>query len=169
MADDARAIPADVTQTTCLHRAALFVALMATAVALGAAMAHLLELPNKIGLAREPYFIVQGIYAGWWQLAYVLVMQLAGILAVSWLWRRHPAVMHAALAALLCLVAAQVVFWVWTEPANVATRNWTFAPDNWETLRRQWEYSHAGGAVLQLACMAFLVISALAAGRPAAR
>ena len=27
--------------------------------------AHLFELPGKIGLPRDAYFTVQGIYAGW--------------------------------------------------------------------------------------------------------
>jgi hypothetical protein len=41
------------------------VALLATAVALGAALAHALELPNKIGMSVDTYFIVQQVYSGW--------------------------------------------------------------------------------------------------------
>jgi len=39
-------------------------------------------------------------------------------------------------------------------------------PDNWEALRLQWEYSHAGGAVLQLVAMASLIVGALGDNRP---
>ena len=42
-----------------------FVSLLLTAVALGAGLAHLLALPNKIHLSREDYLTVQQIYRGW--------------------------------------------------------------------------------------------------------
>jgi hypothetical protein len=37
--------------------------------------------------------------------------------------------------------------------------NWTFMPDNWRELRRQWEYSHAAGAGLYLAAFIMLALS----------
>jgi hypothetical protein len=37
-----------------------FLALLCTALALAPAMAHLLELSNKIGLSRDDYFTVHG-------------------------------------------------------------------------------------------------------------
>ena len=36
-----------------------------TAIILVPSGAHLFELPGKIGLSRDAYFTVQGIYAGW--------------------------------------------------------------------------------------------------------
>ena len=63
-----------------LYDVAFFVALLATALALGPALAHVLGLPNKIDLPREQYFIVQSIYRGWWQIAFVLAFELAGML-----------------------------------------------------------------------------------------
>jgi hypothetical protein len=144
-----------------LQALAFFLALLSTAIALGGALAHLFELPNKISLPRERYFIVQGIYRGWAQLAYALVVEFVSILAVILLYRRRPRVFWFAVAALLCLVAAQLVFWTYTYPANAATDNWTVVAADWETLRRQWEYSHAVGAVLQLLAMSALIIAAL--------
>lgn len=44
-------------------------------------------------------------------------------------------------AALIGLDLA--IFFVWTQPANAATANWTTRPEDWLDLRRQWEYSHA--------------------------
>src|SRR5829696_8346680 len=108
---------------------AFFIALLSTGLALGGALAHLFELPNKIDLPREEYFVVQKAYRGWWQLAYLLAFQLVSMLAV------------------LCLTAAQIIFWTYTFPANVATENWAKVPENWEAVRRRWEYSHAAGAV----------------------
>jgi hypothetical protein len=144
-----------------MRKLALFVALMATALALGPALAHLLELPNKIGLSRDAYFIVQQIYAGWSLLGVVLLVQLVSIVATIALARDDRRLRTFAILALLCLVGAQALFWTFTYPANGATANWTMQPDDWQALRTQWEYSHAGGALLQLAGMACLVLGAL--------
>lgn len=136
-------------------------ALLATAVALGGALAHALELPNKIGLDRDAYFTVQQIYRGWNLLAVVLLAQAIGIVAVILTHRRQPRVSWPAAIALLFLIAAQTVFWSWTFPANQATANWTTMPDNWELLRRHWELSHLVGAVCQFGAMAALVLAVL--------
>jgi hypothetical protein len=139
-----------------------FIALFATALALGAAMAHALELANKIGLSREDYFVVQRIYAGWSRLGYLLAIQLAAMVAVAILYRRRLQVLWPTLVAIGCLLAAQAVFWAFTFPANQATVNWTVQPDDWQALRRQWEYSHLAGAGLQALAMASLIVAALA-------
>ncbi|MCC6778374.1 MAG: DUF1772 domain-containing protein [Hyphomicrobiales bacterium] len=145
-----------------LSRIVLFVALLATALAMGAALAHLLELPNKIDLTRDQYFLVQQVYRGWAMLAVLLLIQLVAMLVLAALARRAPRVLRATLVAILCLVLAQAMFWAFTFPANVATDNWTTIPDDWEALRRQWEYSHAVGAVFQILAMSALIVAALA-------
>lgn len=141
---------------------AFFIALLATALAMGAALAHALELPNKIRLDRDAYFTVQQIYRGWNLLAALLLVELVSIAAVVVMGWRTPSVRISALVALLCLIGAQALFWSFTYPANTATHNWTVQPDNWQELRRQWEYSHAGGAALQIVAMASLICGALA-------
>lgn len=143
------------------REATLFVAILATAFALGGALAHAFELPNKIGMSREDYFVVQRIYDGWNQLAYVLAVQLIGILGVIYFYRADPRVLWPAIVALCGLVAAQGVFWIWTFPANQATSNWTMQPETWETLRQQWEYSHLAGAVFQTIAMMALILAIL--------
>jgi hypothetical protein len=55
------------------------------------------------------------------------------------------------------------IFFAWTYPANVATANWTRVPADWETLRGQWEYSHAVNAVVMFAALCSVVASALMA------
>jgi len=62
----------------------------------------------------------------------------------------------------LCIVAAQVLFWMLTFPANQATANWTTLPADWAALRARWEYSHAMAAGLNLLALLSLL---LAAGR----
>jgi len=73
--------------------------------------------------------------------------------------RRQPRVFGPALLAVLCLTAAQIIFWTYTFSANVATENWTKVPENWEALRWQWEYSHAAGAVCQILAMCGLIVA----------
>ena len=60
--------------------AARFASLLFAALALAPAMAHLLELPNKIDLAREDYRTVQQIYRGWALLGFVVVGALLSTL-----------------------------------------------------------------------------------------
>ena len=138
-----------------------FVAMMSSAIALGAALAHLLELPNKIGLSRDAYFTVQLAYRGWDRLAWLLLVELGSIVALAILCRHDPRVLPALVAAAVFLLLAQAVFWTFTYPANVATSNWTVAPDDWERLRARWEYSHAAGAVFQLLVVAALTVAIL--------
>jgi hypothetical protein len=138
-----------------------FIAILATAVALGGALAHAFELPNKMAMTREEYFIAQKIYAGWNRLAYVLLFEFLGLVAVIVLYRHTPAVMSPAIAAIVFFLAAQAIFWIWTFPANAETNNWTDQPENWEQLRREWEYSHLAGAVFQLLALSALVASVL--------
>lgn len=142
-----------------------FLSLFLTALCLGPALAHLFELPNKLGLGRDDYFVVQQIYRGWAVLGVLVIATLAAIIALAWIARRLPGVLYWALTALVCLAAAQVVFWLFTYPANVATRNWTAAPENWPALRVQWEYSHAVGAILTVAALAALIASLVARTR----
>jgi hypothetical protein len=144
-----------------LRRIALFVAMMATATALGPALAHLFELPNKIGLPPETYFAVQQIYSGWSLFGLLLAVQFLSIVAVIVTAGTDRGLRSMAALALACLVGAQALFWTFTYPANTATMNWTVQPDDWQVLRRQWELSHAAGALLQLGAMACLGIGAL--------
>ena len=140
---------------------AFFVALLTTALALGAALAHALELPNKIGLPANEYFIVQKAYWGWARLGFLLLIELASMVALTVLYWRDEPVRWPVLAAIASLVIAQIIFWSFTYPANVATSNWTVIPDNWQHLRRNWECSHFAGAVFQCLAMAALIVAVL--------
>ncbi|MCW5773928.1 MAG: hypothetical protein KIT16_19960 [Rhodospirillaceae bacterium] len=139
------------------------------AVSLGPALAHLLELPNKMGLPRADYLTVQQIYRGWALLGIVVVGALLATLLLVVLLRREGPAFAWSLATLLCIVGAQVVFWLFTYPANVATANWTVLPNDWQPLRARWEYSHAGGAAFMLAAMASSLLCFVARIRRARR
>jgi hypothetical protein len=142
-------------------KASYFFSLLFAALAFAPAMAHLLELPNKINLSREDYLTVQQIYRGWALLGFVVAGALLSTLALTITVRQERKAFIFASIALLCIVATQVVFWTYTYPANKATNNWTLLPDNWIELRRQWEYSHATSAILNLVALVMLILSAL--------
>jgi hypothetical protein len=141
----------------------IFLALVLTAVALAPSAAHLFELPNKIGLSQDQYFIVQNIYRGWALLGSVVIAAiLINLLLVYLLWAQLPARWFA-LLAFVCVLGGLAVFFTWTYPANVATDNWTAVPENWRALRTQWEYSHAANAVLTFVAFCSLTLAALTA------
>jgi hypothetical protein len=142
-----------------------FLAVIVTALALVPAGAHLFELANKIGLAQEQYFLVQQIYRGWALFGIVLFGALAALVALTILLRRERPALWFALAALVCMAATLVIFFVWIYPANVATNNWTVVPANWSDLRTQWEYAHAVNAVVTFIALCAVVLAVLA-GRP---
>ena len=118
-----------------------FASVMLTAVAMAAGFAHLLELPNKIGLSRDDYLRVQQIYRGWALLGIVVTGALVCTVVLALQVRYRPAEFYLTIAAASCIALSLVVFFLFTFPANQQTANWTVLPDNWQELRRRWEYS----------------------------
>jgi hypothetical protein len=144
-----------------IAKALQFVAILCVAVAMAGGWAHLLELPNKIGLSRADYLTVQQIYQGWALLGIAVVGALISAGVLTWLHRGAGAPFYFALLATVLIALSLVVFFLFTFPANQATQNWTVLPEGWENLRRQWEYSHAAGAILYFVALASLVLSTI--------
>lgn len=46
-------------------------------------------------------------------------------------------------------------------PGESSDRHWSVAPQNWEALRIQWEYSHAANAVLTFLALCATAVSSL--------
>ena len=105
---------------------------------------------------------MQQIYRGWALLGFVVVGALLSTLALTITVRHERTAFILALIAFLCIAGTQVIFWIYTYPANQATNNWTMLPENWAELRRRWEYSHATSAVLNLVALVMLILSFLA-------
>jgi hypothetical protein len=143
------------------RRVTQFLAIVLTALALVPAGAHLFELPNKIGLAEDAYFVVQSTYRGWALFGIVLFGSLAANLALAVMVRRQRAPFRLALVAFLLVAATLVIFFTWTYPANQATSNWTVVPANWQALRQQWEYAHATNAVMTFIALCAVTWSVL--------
>jgi hypothetical protein len=144
---------------------ARFLSLFFVALALAPAMAHLLELPNKMTLSREEYLTVQQIYRGWALLGIVIFGALFATLVLMILVRHNRRIFTLTLVAFLCIAGSLAVFFTFTYPTNQVTSNWTHLPENWFELRRQWEYSHATGAGLYLIALIALLSSVLSRDR----
>ena len=134
---------------------------MLTAVAMSAGWAHLLELPAKMKLSREDYLTVQKIYRGWALLGIVVVAALVSSAALAFLQRGSGAAFYFSFLGFVCITLSLVVFYAMTFPVNKKTRNWTVSPQEWEFLRRRWEYSHALNAFLYFLALASLALSSL--------
>jgi hypothetical protein len=113
--------------------------------------AHLLEMSHKLLMDRTAYFSAQQLYLGWalFGVPIVLKVILDGVLAVR-LRHSHRAAACGTLLSAALIAAGLVVFFVWVQPANVATQNWGAQPSNWESLRLRWEYGHMAIAILTL-------------------
>jgi hypothetical protein len=137
-----------------------FLAVVFAALALVPTGAHLMALVNKIHMPAQSYLIAQSIYRGWAFSGIVILAALLSTLALAFVLRRREGFV-AALVGFLCIVATQIIFWVFTYPANAATHQWTFLPETWEKLRVQWEYSHAASAALNLVALVATTIAAV--------
>jgi hypothetical protein len=142
-----------------------FLAVVFTALALVPYAAHLFSLPNKIGMGQEHYFIAQRVYDNWALMSLILFPAMAFNLALAYLLRSEGTAFVLALAGCLCMAATIPIFFAFTYPGNVATQNWTIAPDNWASLRSRWEYSHAGNAILVFASLCLMTAASLAPRR----
>jgi hypothetical protein len=136
---------------------------MAVALVFVPAGAHLFSMVSKLQLAPDQYMAAQRAYDGWaWfgaPIAAALLLSLWHTCAV----RVDRVALALSLVAFLCLVAMQIVFWVYTYPMNAVSQNWTRLPADFEAVRQQWEYSHAAGAILGFLALAAVVLSALVA------
>ena len=147
-------------------RAVRFVCFLLVGVALGAGLAHLFALPNKIGLPGDTYLTVQQIYSGWVLLDLVAVGALGALGVLTAMVRRRPRTFPLTLAAFLSMAGAEALFWALAFPVDLATDGWTMLPEDWTSLRDRWEYAHAAGAGLELAAFAALVASVLLREQP---
>ena len=136
-------------------------AVVSTALYLVATGAHLFELPRKMALSPADYMMMQQIYTGWQWFGVAIGIALLSTAAHTLLVRTDRQACALSLAALIGLAATQAVFWAFTYPVNIATHFWTAFPEPFETARQQWEYSHAASALLTLAALIAMTMSAL--------
>jgi hypothetical protein len=139
---------------------------MLTALSMGVALCHLMEMPAKLTydgalwlmLLQTLYPPAFGPIGGYLEIGAVVT---AGILA--FLVRRHRPAFGWTLLGAVCLAIAHAVFWVWVAPVNATLTPLTpeTLPPDWKALRDQWEYSHATRAILQIVALGAIVLSLL--------
>jgi len=145
-------------------KASQFLAVVFTALALLPGGAHLMALPAKIAMPEDPYFVVQQIYRGWALAGVVIVLAILANLLAALLNRESRRKWRLFAAAGLLIAVTLAIFFTWTYPANQATDNWTSAPENWEQLRTEWEYSHAANAAITFLALLCSVGAAISTG-----
>lgn len=147
--------------------AARFAAIMTTAIAMSASVAHLMELPPKMRYEPSLYvrlhrtlYVNFGRFAGPAEsLAVVSTAALAW-----WTGRRRSEASSLTAAAAGCLAAAHGIFWSVVNPMNIKMMKWPLEsiPADWAAARDRWEYGHAVRAGLVTAGFATLIASVLA-------
>jgi len=145
-----------------------FITLILSALVTGMAFCHALELPAKMQYSASQYIAIQNsLYVAFGPPnigGFVEVTALLTAIALAVLVRkRRPALQLTLVAIAFMLLAFPVIFFAFTEPANVVIRSATpeSIPANWEQLRHHWEYSHLGRFFCYLAALSALVISVL--------
>jgi hypothetical protein len=141
-----------------------FSSIMSTALAMTAAVAHLLELPAK--RRYEPAVYVRLHRTLYWNFgriagpAEAVAVLTTGVLA-WWHRRHHPAAFSPTAVAAGSLTAAHGTFWAIVSPVNVEMAGWPLdaIPGDWTAARDRWEYGHAVRACLLTGALAALVWS----------
>lgn len=143
-----------------------FLTMMLTALSMGVALCHLLQMPAQLVMQPAqwlailqtqdiPAFAAFGI---WFEVGAV---SAAIILTLS-LRNRYPTYGWTLLAT-LCLIATHASFWMWIDAINrefgVLTAQ--TLPVDWQEFRDQWVSVHAARAALQVVALASLVLSVL--------
>jgi hypothetical protein len=139
-----------------------FLAIVLTALALVPLGAHLASLPNKINLTAEQYFVVQSSYAGWFLFALAQIPSVIVAFALAFMLRADALPFRLALLGAVCMAATLAVYFVWVNPANLATNQWTIIPEHWETVRRHWEYGHAASALFNIVALCAVTAAVVA-------
>jgi hypothetical protein len=150
-------------------KALRFSSIMSTAVAMTAAVAHLMELPNKRRYEAPLYVRLHrtlynnfGRFAG---PAEALAVLTTGALASQLKRQGSDAYPLTAMAA-GSVAAAHGVYWSAVNPVNVEMQQWPLdrIPDGWTAERDRWEFGHAVRAFLLTGALAALVWSAVNEG-----
>lgn len=140
-----------------------FLTLMLTALTMGMAFGHVLEMPAKLAYMAPQWLLMQQTLYGNFRVFGALIDASAVICALTLALRvRQPAFAWTLVATLL-LVVAYATWWVAVVPLNAQIAQYTphILPPDWTQLRLRWEYAHAMRFALQAAALAALLVSLL--------
>lgn len=143
---------------------------MSTAMAMSAAVAHVLELRAK--RQYEPALYVRlhrTLYSNFGRIAgpsEALAVTMTSLLA-WWTRKQEPPAFPMTGTAAGCLAAAHGIFWRVVQPVNVEMVTWPLdeIPDDWARKRDRWEFGHAVRAGLVTAALGALTWSVIDCAR----
>jgi hypothetical protein len=148
-----------------------FVVVVLAALALGAPLAHVLEMP--IRRTYDPALYLTVTHTLYFYFGSVGAVFEVGAVVAAMIWAvglgrsrtDPPSARRWAVAGAACLVLAHALFWLLVDPVNRQFAVWTPAavPADWTRLRDQWEFAHAARAGLFLLGFCALLASALVA------
>jgi hypothetical protein len=140
-------------------------------------VAHVLELPGKLRLARAQYFAVQPIYYPGFTVAGAAeplsILALAILLALT---KRGTAAFWLIAAALLAALLTHGLYWALTAPVNKIWLRHVALSDgaqqffgaggsvsetDWTMLRDRWEWSHLYRAAASVVALVLLAVALL--------
>jgi hypothetical protein len=142
-----------------------FLAIVLTALSLGATFSHVLQMPAKLAYSGAQWVLLQqtlyGNFRGLGLLIEIGAVACALTLALA-VRGRHPSLGWTAFGA-TCLAGAHAAWWVGALPVNAQLALYTpqALPVDLAELRLRWEYTHALRFVLQGAALGALVASVL--------
>jgi hypothetical protein len=137
----------------------------------GAAMAPTLggalSLASGLQLQPDDYIMTQRADHSALLVGVLGLLALAGAGVHSFFVRGNAAAFAWSIVAVAGLAAAQIVFWSIAFPTISHTENWTVVPENFNSVRLQWEYAQAVAGVLCFGAL-LAVARAIEASRPIA-
>lgn len=139
-------------------------ALTLLALALGAAFAHVLELPNKMRLAGDAWLTVQShLYVGWGNiLGPIELGALAACIGLMILCRADRTALICGFLAASGVALSLVIWIVFVWPSNVTVDHMAASglSEEWRLVRDRWEYGHAARAALFFLSFVSLALAA---------
>jgi Domain of unknown function (DUF1772) len=146
-----------------------FVTLMLTALSVGMALCHLMELPARRNYAPALWSRVTNVEGTYRLFGPPVGASIEGgalitaVVLSIFVRKRRPAFTLMLFGA-ACMAAAQVAWWLFVFPVNSQMVHWTpeSLPADFTKLRDQWEHTHAARAILQMVGLGSLVLSVLA-------
>ena len=141
-----------------------FLTLVLTALSLGMAFSHVLEMPAKLAYPGPVWLLLQQTLYGNFRMLGTLVEIGAVVGALGLAFLARPPAFGWTVFGTICLVAAHAVWWIGVAPLNAAIAGFTAQtlPADWAQLRVHWEYAHSLRAVLHMAAFSALLFSVLA-------
>ena len=138
-----------------------FLAVLFAAISLGVLLSQFFEWPVKSGLSKENYLVEQVVFSklSWVYFVELLAFLLTLVLVI--LERKKKRTFILLLIALIAFVISIAIFFIFTLPPDLATSRWSVLPENWKSLRDQWEYSNEWRALINLIGFSFLVLAML--------